>query len=159
MKESTRLTLAALSEATWFRNVGLRDTDAAEVLSSWDDAIESCSTLEWENLCLEAANQYRDRLVERDPDRFASWNEIVAEVKPAAQALVLAKTAAIVARQSLPRVFVDTVDWDALHILMEAEFADVFPPGFYAGQAYWYVAGHFPCGWRGRFPQGRLVIF
>ena len=42
---------------------------------------------------------------------------------------------------------------------MEAEFADVYPPGFYASQAYWYVKGHFPCGWQGEFPNGTLIIY
>lgn len=159
MKDATRSTLATLSETAWLRNTGLRDTDAAEVLSSWQEAIESCSSTGWENLCLEAANQYRERLYEIAPTRLDTWNEVVGGVKPIAQALVRTKIASIVAEHSLPKVFVDTVDWDILHVLMEAEFADVFPPGFYASQAYWYVAGHFPCGWRGDFPEGRLVIF
>lgn len=159
MKEATRSTLSRLSEIAWFRNTGLRDTDAAEVVSTWQEAIESCSSADWEDLCLEAANQYRERLREVAPARLNTWNEVVGAVKPVAQALVRTKTASIVAEHSLPKVFVDTVDWDILHVLVEAEFADVFPPGFYASQAYWYVAGHFPCGWRGDFPEGRLLIF
>ncbi len=37
--------------------------------------------------------------------------------------------------------------------------ADVYPPGFYASQAYWYASGHFPCGWRGKVPQGKLIVY
>lgn len=42
---------------------------------------------------------------------------------------------------------------------LKARYADVCPPGFYASQAYWYVQGHFPCGWQGEFPKGKLVVY
>lgn len=37
--------------------------------------------------------------------------------------------------------------------------SDLYPPGFFASNANWYVRGHFPCGWRGEFPKGQLVIY
>jgi hypothetical protein len=87
------------------------------------------------------------------------WNDVVKAVKPAAQQLARNKVEEVVTLHDLPKSFVDTVEWDILHLLMESEFADVYPPGFYASQAFWYEAGHFPCGWRGEFPHGRLVVF
>lgn len=160
MSPRTTATLDSLRKIEWFRNVGVRDAQAATVLASWDEAIASCSSPEWEDLCLEAANQYRERLVERSPTEFARWNEVVQEVKPAAIALVREKTQDVVARNSLPKVFVDTVEWDILHLCMESEYADIQQPGFYASQAYWYAQGHFPCGWEGPFPDGgKLVIY
>jgi hypothetical protein len=160
MHPRTESTLERLRQEEWFRNVGVRDTAAADVLSSWQEAVESCGSLEWENLCQEAVNQYCARLIERSPRDYEKWNEVVLSVKPTTQALVREKTREIVADNSLPKVFIDTVDWDILHVCMEAEFADIYQPGFYASQAYWYTKGHFPCGWRGPLPQGgRLVIY
>ena len=155
----TLATLESLRSVEWFSNVGRRDSDSVDVLTTWDEAIASCSSFGWENLCLEAANQYRERLGEASPSGFARWNDIVAVVKPASQALVRDKAADVIAREGLPKMFLDTVDWDILHLCLEAEFSDVQEPGFYASQAYWYAAGHFPCGWRGAFPDGRLIIF
>jgi len=159
MHPNTIATLDELRQAHWFNKVGLVDTAAAKVLSSWEEAVAFCGSPEWEDLCLEAANQYRERLLERSPQRFARWNDIVDEVKPYAQALVREKTRHVVETCRLPKVFLDTVDWDIVHLLMECEYADVYPPGFYASQAYWYVKGHFPCGWEGSFPEGRLIIY
>ncbi len=155
----TTATLEQLGAAHWFRAVGTRDTEAAIVLSSWDEAIESCSSLEWENLLLEAANRYRAQVAKRDPNRFQEWNARVDELKPLTIALVSTKTRAVVEENDLPRAFTDTVQWDILHLCLEAEYADVYSPGFFASQAYWYLHGHFPCGWRGNFPTGTLVIF
>jgi hypothetical protein len=109
-------------------------------------AIESCGPLDWENLCLEAANQYRERLLERSQEPFVRWNDVVDAVKPVAQTLVREKTRDMIEAHNLPAVFIGTVDWDILHLCMEAEYADVYLPGFYACQAYWYVKGHVPCG-------------
>jgi hypothetical protein len=148
-----------LRQAEWFRNVGVRDTNAADVLGSWEEAVESCRSPEWEDLCLEAANQYCERLVERAPAEFERWNNVVFTVKPDSQALVREKTADVIAKNNLPKSFLQAVDWDILHLCMEAEFADVYPPGFFASQSYWYLNGHFPCGWKGAFPEGRLVIY
>lgn len=160
MHPRTSATLDQLKGVAWFANVGRVDTDAADVLPDWVSAIASCSAPEWEDLCLEAANQFRERLQERCPGILGDWNARVSAVKPTVESLVDEKTAAVIAENQLPPVFVNTVEWDVLHLCMEAEFADVYPPGFYASQAYWYAGGHFPCGWKGAFPNGgRLVIF
>jgi hypothetical protein len=160
MRSKTIETLEMLRREKWFRNVGVHDTDAAAILTSWQEAIESCSSPEWEELCTEAANQYRARLQERSAGVLENWNEIVKIVKPASQSLVREMTHEVIKEHDLPKVFLDTVDWDILHLCMESEFADIYPAGFYASQAYWYSKGHFPCGWQGAFPQGgRLVVY
>lgn len=158
MHPRTAATLEKLQQIAWFQNIGAHDTTAAVVLSSWREAIESCASLEWENLCQEAVNQYCARILERSATEYQKWNNVVESVKPAVQSLVLEKTKTVVTNNNLPKVFVDTVNWDILHACMEAEFADVYPPGYYASQAYWYTKGHFPCGWRGPFPEGGMLI-
>jgi hypothetical protein len=159
MNSRTAATLEELEKAIWFSRVGVRDTTEAIVLSSWAEAMEHCGSLAWENLCLEAVNQYRLRLQEVDASSLARWNDIMSTVKPATVALVRAKTEEIVKRHNLPDFFEATVRWDILNVCMEAEYADIYPPGFYASQAYWYVKGHFPCGWEGSFPKGTLIIY
>lgn len=159
MHPRTVATLDELEKAHWFSAVGLDDTSAAIVLSSWDEAVQHCSSIEWENLTLEAANQLHLRILERSKVRFNNWNDVVEAVKPAATDLVDRMTRDVVARFSLPKVFVDTVRWDVLHLCMEAEYADICPPGFFASQAYWYKRGRFPCGWEGEFPEGKLIIY
>jgi hypothetical protein len=159
MHPRTQATLQQLEKANWFDKVGVKDAATAIVLSSWRDAIEQCSSIEWENLCQEAVNQYSARLIERSQEKYNQWNEIVDFLKPVTQALVRRKIEAVVRENDLPKVFEDTVQWDILHVCMEAEYADVYPPGYYASQAYWYVKGHFPCGWEGDFPNGKIIIF
>lgn len=159
MHPRTIATLDQLERAKWFSAVGVHDTEVAEVLSTWQEAVEHCSSEDWEKLNLEGANQYRERLLERSLARFQKWNDIVIEVKKATQPFVRRKIEAIVNQNHLPKVFEDCVHWDILHVCMESEYADVYPPGYYASQAYWYTKGHFPCGWIGNFPEGKLIIY
>jgi hypothetical protein len=159
MKGDTLVTLQELERADWFRAVGQKDTKAAIVLDSWSKAIASCSSRKWEDLLLEAANQYSEKIFQRSKERFNQWNIIMREMKPITEALVMRKTLPIVLAHKVPKSFEDSVKWDILHLAMESEFADIHPPGFYASQAYWYMQGHFPCGWDGKFPDGKLIIY
>jgi hypothetical protein len=159
MHPRTIATLDDLRNASWFSRVGVKDTDTAIVLSSWQKAIAHCSTREWENLNLDASNTYCEHLVQRSPERFKMWNEIVVEVKKVIVPLVRQKIDNVVHENALPPAFEATVRWDILGVCMEAEYADVYKPGWFAAQAYWYVNGHFPCGWDGEYPKGMLVIY
>jgi hypothetical protein len=159
MHPRTRATLDELDRAEWFAAVGRPVEGPFVMVSSWDEATASCASPEWDALLLEAGNRYAEAVAKRSLERFNAWNEIAAEVRALTVPFVERKTRDVVARHALPGVFVDTVQWDILHVCMEAEYADVYPPGFFASQAYWYVNGHFPCGWKGPFPEGRLVLY
>ncbi|MFO0885063.1 MAG: hypothetical protein U0894_12890 [Pirellulales bacterium] len=138
---------------------GITQPEKVIILNSWQEAIEQCSSVEWENLCLEAQNQYLQRLFERSKERFNQWNDVVDMLKPTTIPFVQRKIETLVKQHDLPKVFEDTVQWDLLGVCLESEFADVYPPGFFASNAYWYIKGHFPCGWQGEFPKGTLIIY
>jgi len=163
MHPRTKATLEQLETANWFSQVGtmygITQPGKVMVLTSWQEAIEQCSSIEWENLCLEAQNQYCERLCERSKERFNQWNEVAAMLKATTIPFVQRKIEAIVRQNNLPTVFENMVQWDILGVCMESEFADVYPPGFFASNAYWYMKGHFPCGWQGEFPKGTLIIY
>lgn len=48
---------------------------------------------------------------------------------------------------------------DVLGACMENEYADLIPPKLFKDRIDWYLAGHFPCGWEGDFPEGSLIVF
>ena len=159
MHARTLATLDELKKANWFDHVGVADTSSATVVSTWKEAIQCSSSAAWQNLCLEVANQYRERLMERNRHQYELWNQKVISIKPLVQQLVQTKTAVVDLDESIRKQLVAAVEWDILHLCMEAEYADIYPPGFYASQGYWYLHGHFPCGWSGDYPSGKLIIY
>jgi len=152
--------LDKLEKADWFAEIGKPiDSPKVVLVENWQQAIDWCASAEWEDVTLEAANQYRERLFEKSMERFNLWNEIVAEIKTYVVPLVEKKTKKVAAENNLPEVFSHAVRWDILHLCMESEYADVHPTGFFESLGFWYVNGRFPCGWDGVFPEGKLVIF
>src|SRR5262249_28292927 len=103
MSPRTIATINDLQKAAWFSRVGAQDTTTAIVLSSWQEAMEHCASLEWENLCLEASNQFRERILERSKERFNKWNEIAAEVKKHTVPFVRQKIADTVRQHNLTK--------------------------------------------------------
>jgi hypothetical protein len=161
MTSATQERLDQLRAATWFAAVGRRGEDAKEViqLSSWNEAISHCASLEWQDLKLEHANIISDSVRRASIDRYRRWNEVVRSVKPLVIAMVQDKTAAVAEQQELPVVFTHAVQWDILHLCIECEYSDLCPPAFYSDWAAWYVKGRFPCGWEGEPPEGRPIIY
>jgi hypothetical protein len=159
MHSRTITTLDRLEKASWFSRVGVKEGSRAAVVTSWPEAIEQCSSYEWEDLRLDALNQYRLCIAERSMERLRLWNDTVDEVKKITGPLVDRKIVAIVREYALPEIFRILVRGDMTLLCMESEYADVCPPGFFTNIGYWYVNGHFPCGWWGVFPQGKLVVY
>jgi hypothetical protein len=159
MTRTTLETLEELQKAHWFSRVGVHDTLEAIIVPSWPEATALRGLAEREDLWLEMANEYRQRLQERSKERLGKWNEIARGLKKTLIPFVHGKVESVIRERDLPKAFEPTVQWDILHACMETEYADVYPPGFYANLASWYIKGHFPCGWQGVFPQGLLVIY
>lgn len=161
MHPCTIATIEQLRQSVWFSRVGFRDAPhTAQFVSSWREAIESCSTWDWENYQLEAANLYCEALFAKDPVQFADWNHHVIAVRPEALDIAREKCAPIISTLQERGRFVESVEWDMIHLLVEAEYSDVIEPNFFGRLGWWYVNGHFPCGWTGPFSvEGRLVVY
>jgi hypothetical protein len=160
MLPRTKATLDQLKAAAWFSRVG-EAVDGQDIVQvpSWSEAMRQCASTDWQALLVEAANRYSEAVARKSPEAFAHWNAIADELRPLVVELVREKTAEVIKRNGLPHSFEQTIQWDTLHLLMESEYADVYSPGFFASQAFWYMEGHFPCGWKGDFPEGQLVVF
>jgi hypothetical protein len=179
MHSRTLLALERIKQADWFAKVGEPAMGGARVLSSWAEAMQVGCSFESESFTLEADNQYSERVCARDVKRFNQWNDICDEVKEKMMPLVRTKCEALVRQNQLEgqswvdqrfgrrkrqalEALIDTVNWDIFHACMELEYADVYPPGFFANQVYWYSRGHFPCGAEGLSTSednvGRLVF-
>jgi hypothetical protein len=159
MNRRTHEILDELQKAHWFSRVGVPDADAVIVLRSWQQAITCCSSLEWENLRLEASGDNHVHVMDRSMERANKWNGIVDDLKKSLVPFVRRKIESVVREHKLPRVFETIIQWEILGVCIETEYADLGLPGFYANLASWYVKGHFPCGWQGVFPQGTLIIY
>lgn len=157
MNHRTIATLNELRNIVWFDRCGTREFDSAITLSSWAEALSYSETPEWENTCLEMANKLSSAVAQKAPDRFRRWNDVAEEVRPVVLEMVDQKTKFVRGANLLPESFVHTVQWDIIHLAFEAEYADIVPVSFFAGQSFWYAKGHFPCGWNAQ--EKKMIIY
>jgi hypothetical protein len=149
----------------WFARCGrplsLDLTMPVERVGSWPEAVASLAEDVWSNVELEAQNQLTVWLHNHDRERYQSWNERVVGFKAAViDPLTERHLVPYQARHGLDVVVVYSVQWDVLSALMENAYLDSGHAVFFFLELLWvYEAGHFPCGWRGEWPQGSLVVF
>lgn len=159
MRVQTKSVIADLERIRWFKNVGLQDVPKVIVLSSWVDALEHSTSLEWENFTLEFLNQYREHLAAVAPSRWEQWNDLVDEMNDALEPVITRATKLTAESNNLPATFYEQVHSDFVRVCMEVEYSDIRPPIFFSGLAHYYARGHFPCGWSGPYPTGKLIVF
>lgn len=160
MTEEAKKLLATIEKVTWFCNVGqsLENVNARQV-HSWREAFKLCRSRLSQNVQLESGNILSEKLCYRFLERYRSWNELVGKISRSTDPLVLWK---ILSAPDLPKFsegVLNAIRSDLRMALMELEYADLIAPRFFAERAKWYLAGHFPCGWDGDFPEGQLIVY
>jgi hypothetical protein len=85
------------------------------------------------------------------PEIFdTTWNEFVVESYPIITSLIEPKAREVMERHNLGKKFIDCVQWDVGHIIMEDVYRDTNAPArFFSELLKFYETGHFPCGWKG----------
>ena len=160
MHSRTIATLDRLEKISWFSRVGINEGSSVAFVRSWSEAIHHCGSPAWEDFQLDAQNQNSAQVAQRSKERVhRRWNDTVEEVKRITRPLVARKIAAVVRENNLPEIFSIQVNYDMLGVCMEVEYADGCVPGLFTSLGHWYLNGHFPCGWWGMFPAGRLVVY
>lgn len=158
MQPQTKSLLDELERAEWFYAVGLQTDKDVIGVSSWDEAVNFCSTSAWANFKQDHANRLTVYLSRTARERYQEWNDIVRKIKARTEPLVESKLDPLVLEFGLARAVDDDVRWDVLHACMELEYADLRPPAFYAELMEWYLKGRFPCGWGARDARGRIRL-
>jgi hypothetical protein len=156
---------ARIGSIEWFARCGQPisldlSMDVVQI-ASWPKAISSCKGSQWENVELDAQNQLTLWLHLNDPDRYRNWNEIVVGQKNSVlNRLIDEKIIPFQAKQGLDVGLVHSVQWDILGALMENAYLGSGHRAFFFLELLMvYEAGHFPCGWEGEWPRGRLRVY
>ena len=154
-----------LESIQWFENCGKPLTlDLSMPLNrveSLERAIQMCQTLEWENTTLEAKNQLTIWLHFNDNANYQNWNEIAKIHKQETlDGLIAKQFVPFQKNHDLDITFVYCVSWDILGALMENSYlGNGHKSFFFLELLLIYEAGHFPCGWEGEFPTGKLFVY
>jgi hypothetical protein len=159
MKPETISLIDALDRTNFFSCSGMRDTTEAQILDSWKNAFLSCASEQWTDLLQEMSNQLAENLARTSMERYRNWNHLVLDIDPNVDALLARKAEPILESYNPPAKFTSTMSWVLVHACMEQEYADVVAPAFFSRLAEWYLRGHYPCGWLGDYPDGKVIAY
>ena len=154
-----------LSQVRWFSSIGqgpssLDVTPPLAWLSSWDEALKASERREWEDATLEAQNQLTLWLHLNAHADYQSWNERALRIKAELLPRLSPAWAPHEAKRPWSQSFKDSLEWNIIGAAVENEYLETGHPAvFFLELLTVYEAGHVPCGWDGRWPDGRLLIY
>ncbi|MEK8215211.1 hypothetical protein [Paenibacillus sp. FSL L8-0463] len=152
-----------VAKVRWFENCGKEIREPyfegnIIIVDSWTKAQKGING-KWDNLKLEIRNNLTGTLHERWRNEYREWNTITLEAKAVLQKGVLNELKSYVSANNINYSVYESVEWDLLCVLMEYAYSDLVAPGFYFKMFDVYEAGHLPCGWKGKWPEGNVLIF
>jgi hypothetical protein len=145
----------------WFSRCGdPPDPAVREVLwiGDWPTAINCFSDPNWEDTTLQARNALTTNLASRYPTEFQEWNALTDQARARLLHDLMPQIRQFQEQHGLPPIFNDCVRWDLLGAVMEATYKSRHPPKFFGNLFSVYERGRFPCGWKGEWPNGRLMV-
>lgn len=122
-------------------------------------AIKHSQSRYWEEITLEARNTLTEFLALNASDKYKEWNKLVRESKGIMEELLVPKIVQSINQHGLPLEILDNVKWDVINAIMEHTYKLEKEPGFFLELLKVYESGNFPCGWRGSWPDGKLIVF
>jgi hypothetical protein len=160
MNTKTKKLLEDLESAHLFHAIGQKDRQEWGYAVSWMDAMAHCVGSSWSNTLIGSLNRLSEKVLAQSKSRYQDWHTVDFEIRPLILALAKKKTADLMSSKPLPDKFMYSVFADFLGVAMEAEYSDIVAPGFCTNMIFdCYLKGHFPCGWEGKFPAGRLIVY
>lgn len=154
-----------LAAIDWFAHCGEAMTAdlsmETERILDWPSAIAASKEPAWEDAKIEAQNQLTLWLHLHDRANYRKWNEITRAHKGSlVDPLMEEKIRAFQTDHQLDIKFAHSVRWDILAALMENSYLSSGHRSFFYSELFLvYETGHFPCGWIGEWPQGKLRVF
>lgn len=160
-----RTYLDAIRAIAWFDRCG----DPAEFdiplvvqpVNSWQEAMTACDEEDRRETMLEARNAMTGFLSVHYRRSDRRWNKI-AELAHDLCVLPLEREVwtPFAETRSLGNRFVSSTAWNVMAAIMEHEYRDCAGlPVFFSHLLEVYRSGHFPCGWVGSWPAGKLLYY
>ena len=160
LKPVTLNTLNQLMSKPLFSKVGEFISDLVTPVCNWDEAFRECSTYEYKALRNNARNQLSITLHENHNQLFnQTWNTYGEPIHSHINAFVTNEVNKLELNAEMTKRIITCVNWDWVLLGFECQYSDLVKPAFFTGLSYWYDQGHFPCGWDGEYPAGKLMVF
>lgn len=155
--------ITRIEAINWFSNCGkdIQNSIEFEVVyeSSWKKAAKQSQGKYWETITLEANNDLTEYLFHYHIERYKKWNKFAELGRERIEQVVVPMVTNYLNEKQLPLAIMDNVKWDILLAIMEEVYREERKPKFFIELLKVYESGNFPCGWKGSWPEGKLLVY
>ena len=156
-------TVDRVRRVDWFSKTGELFTNTISMpvvlATGWPDVEWLCAEGKWEATILEARNALTEHLDDRCCEEYQEWNNLAVIARDVVAEAVTPAVSSFIRSHDLSENILNCVHWDIANAIMEASYARFRPPRFFLDLLNVYEAGHFPCGWQGEWPSGKLIVY
>jgi len=154
-----------IANIPFFQNCGVKHNTSEfhhgiVCIDSWSEAEQYFTHSDWEEITLEFRNQLTEHIQRSDSNIYKLWNQYAKSARKYIGDFIEPHLVKFQYLKGIDSTFIDCVKWDILNSMLYLQYAEHLSdlPGFYKVVLTVYEAGHFPCGWKGEFSNGRLII-
>lgn len=149
-------------DCPWLQSCGNKDKLELDVeyLNSWKEAEKKISYSKWENLCIDRHGDLTVFLCLNHGEEYNKyWNEKVGIIKENYISIIEDKINPILLGNILSNKILNNMKWNILSLFMLEFYSEFYTSEFYEDMLKIYLAGHLPCGWSGKYPKGKFIVY
>ena len=131
----------------------------APVSNDLEQIEESARGIEWENMRLQKVGDLTVFLTINHRDLFRCWNEMVKQAKEKVLPHIEKRLDRLLHEKKITQAIAVAVRYDIVCIIMVETYSRYFKSDFYEMLKDVYLAGYFPYGWAGAYPEGKMLVY
>lgn len=146
----------------WLTSLGepLANEDGFIQVQDWKECEECFTQSEWEDTTLDMRNSITSFLSTEHPDAYLNWNDKAKEALLFLNEEIMPTIESIDVQFEDKETFYSCIRWDLLGCFMENSYKEFnVPQHFTLELLSIYKQGKFPCGWQGKWPNGKILVF
>lgn len=163
IEEAIKDVVLRLNNIIWFENCNNKNAISEYEVSYAKDinsVIKHCSSIRWKNLTLEKREDVSSYLVVKRVNTPYTWNEVALTIKNNIVPSILKKAEEKWnEKYDKSEEIMKSIRWNISCILILSAFSEYKTDPFHEELLKIYEQGYFPCGWKGTYPHGKMVIW
>lgn len=163
IEEAIKDVVLRLNNINWFENCNNKNAISEYDISYAKDinsVIKHCSSIRWANLTLEKREDVRSYLVVKRVSTSYTWNEVVLYIKSDILPSILERVKEKWnEKYEESEKIINKISSNIVNIIALSAFSEYKTDPFHEELLKIYEQGYFPCGWKGTYPHGKMVIW
>lgn len=146
----------------WLQMCGIKEDFEYDIeyAKSKKELEKKITSLAWENICLERRGDFTVYLhLNHRTEYDQYWNKEVRIIKSEYMPEIIDKITQALRNKDLSLDILEDMKMNIITLFMLEFYSEYYSSEFFERMLMIYLSGHLPCGWMGKYPKGRFLIY